>query len=127
MAIWTTAITSPASAPNMVNPRMSSRCAPTSAFMKPRVSPVVRVRRISRAGSVAMRAATPRRRASTSFKPTRATCANSRPTYPPPRTTSRSGRRSSSSSSMLVSAAAASPGTGGTNGRVPRLRKTLAQ
>ena len=44
IAVCTAAITSPASGPNMVKPRMRSVRASTSAFMKPRISPVVRVR-----------------------------------------------------------------------------------
>src|SRR6266403_4194069 len=38
IAVWTTAMTSPASAPIMVKPRMRSPPASTSVFMKPRVS-----------------------------------------------------------------------------------------
>jgi len=44
MAVCTTAVTSPASVPKAVNPRISSLSALTSAFRKPRVSESVCVR-----------------------------------------------------------------------------------
>jgi len=53
------AMTSPASAPNIVKPRMRSLSAATSAFIKPRVSEVVRARNTAMIGSFAMRTAMP--------------------------------------------------------------------
>src|SRR6266550_5673791 len=61
IAVWTTAMTSPAWAPSMVKPRMCSPCASTRAFMKLRVSEVVRERRTATIGSFATRKAIPRR------------------------------------------------------------------
>src|SRR5260221_6223307 len=72
IAVWTTAMTSPASAPIMVKPRMWSLPASTSAFMKPRVSDIVRDRNTAAIGSFATRTAMPWRWASLSLKPTRA-------------------------------------------------------
>src|SRR6516225_3754341 len=63
-------MTSPASAPIIVKPRMRSSLAPTRTFIKPCVSSVVAVRRTAFIGSFATRAATPWRFASASFNPT---------------------------------------------------------
>src|SRR5207253_2092443 len=72
IAVCTAAMTSPASGPIIVNPRMRSPGVSTSTFMKPAFSPVVRVRSTALIGSVATRAAMPRWRASSSLRPTRA-------------------------------------------------------
>src|SRR6516225_3426285 len=53
IAVCTTAMTSPASAPNIVKPRMRSPSAATNAFIKPRVSEVVRVRNTAAIGILA--------------------------------------------------------------------------
>jgi len=64
-------MTSPASAPSIVKPRIRSS-GPMTAFMKPSVCPVVRVRSTAAIGSLATRTASPRARASVSVDPTRA-------------------------------------------------------
>src|SRR5688572_6646189 len=74
IAVWTTAITSPASAPSIVKPRMRSLFVSMSAFMKPRVSPSARARRTDVIGSRATRTSIPRRCASVSPSPTRPSC-----------------------------------------------------
>ena len=61
IAVCTTAMTSPASGPSIVKPRMRSLCASTSAFIKPCVSAIVRVRSTALIGSVATRTSMPRR------------------------------------------------------------------
>src|ERR1700682_3025382 len=60
MALCTAAITSPAPEPSIVKPRIRSLRASMSAFMKPRVSPVVRARRTELMGRRATRRAIPR-------------------------------------------------------------------
>ena len=70
IAVWTTAMTSPASAPIIVKPRMRSSLAPTRTFMKPRVSPVASVRSTALIGSLATRTEMPWRCASRSLIPT---------------------------------------------------------
>src|SRR5437899_2084114 len=65
-------MTSPASAPSMVKPRMRLPSASTIAFRKPRVSEIVRDRNTATIGSFATRTAMPWRWASRSLKPTRA-------------------------------------------------------
>lgn len=55
MAVWTAAISSLASAPNAVNPRMWSLSAATSIFRNPRGSDRVRVRRTAAIGMVSSR------------------------------------------------------------------------
>src|SRR3981189_684375 len=72
IAVWTTAMTSPASAHTMVKPRILWAPASTSAFMKPRVSDIVSDRNTAAIGSFATRTAMPWRRASPSLQPTRA-------------------------------------------------------
>src|SRR5271168_4764227 len=59
IAVWTTAITSPASDPIIVKPRMRSPFAATSTLMKPRVSDNVRDRNTTAIGSFAKRTAMP--------------------------------------------------------------------
>jgi hypothetical protein len=59
IAVCTTATTSPAPAPSIVKPRMRSLCASMSAFMEPRVSPMVRARRTEVMGSLTTRASIP--------------------------------------------------------------------
>src|SRR5438128_6649064 len=72
IAVCTAAMTSPASGPSIVKPRMRSPCESTSAFMKPPLSEIVHVRSTARIGSFATRTPMPRRRASASLRPTRA-------------------------------------------------------
>src|SRR5215469_2209920 len=69
IAVCTTVMTSPASAPIIVKPRMRSSL-PTRTFMKPCVSSVVSARKTELMGSFATRAATPWCCASLSLSPT---------------------------------------------------------
>src|SRR6185437_2433195 len=61
MAVWTTVMTSPASAPIIVKPRMRSSLSLTRTFMKPCFSSVVSARSTALIGSFATRTAMPRR------------------------------------------------------------------
>ena len=72
IAVCTTAMTSPALAPIIVKPRMRSRSASTSAFMKPRVCEIVRDRNNATIGNFATRTEVLSRRAPASLKPIRA-------------------------------------------------------
>src|SRR5215831_14471761 len=71
IAVCTAAMTSPASEPIIVKPRIRSS-SPTRAFMKPCLSSVVCVRSTALIGSLATRTETPWRCASLSVNPTRA-------------------------------------------------------
>ena len=73
MAISTTAMTSPASGPIIVKPRIRSPVASINAFMNPRVSSIVRVLSTAVMGSFATRTAIARRFASVSVRPRCAT------------------------------------------------------
>ena len=70
IAVCTATMTSPASDPIIVKPRMRSSLPPTRAFMKPSVSPVASVRSTALIGNLATRTATPWRCASPSLSPT---------------------------------------------------------
>src|SRR5208283_4068615 len=70
IAVCTVGMTSPASEPIIVKPRMRSSLPPTRTFMKPCVSPVASVRSNALIGNIATRTVTPWRRASPSLSPT---------------------------------------------------------
>src|SRR5262249_32352840 len=70
IAVRTAAMTSPASAPIIVKPRMRSSLPTTRAFMKPCLSPVACARSTTFVGSFATRTVTPWRCASPSVSPT---------------------------------------------------------
>src|SRR5258708_23688446 len=72
MGVGTTARSSGAGAPIMAKRKVRSPPASTSAFVKPRVSDIVRDRNTATIGSFATRTAMPWRWASPSLKPTRA-------------------------------------------------------
>ncbi len=74
MAICTTVMTSPASGPTIVKPRIRPSPGEMSAFMNPCVSPIVRARSTPAIGSLATSTATPWRCASLSRSPICATC-----------------------------------------------------
>jgi len=71
IAVWTTAINSPASAPNAAKPRMRLLSSSISIFRKPRVSERVFARSTPCIGIFATRYRTPNVRASNSLSPTR--------------------------------------------------------
>ena len=111
MAVWTTAITSPASGPNIVNPRMRSLLASRRIFMKPRVSPRLRARRTEVIGSRTTRTSAPFRSASLSFNPTRPSSGSMKAQYGtirsivvrvPPARLSRTTRKSSKAACALA-------------------------
>ena len=69
IAVCITAMTSPASAPIIVKPRMRSSFAPTRTFMKPCVSSVASRRSTALIGNLPTRTAMPCRCASRSLNP----------------------------------------------------------
>ena len=72
IAVCIAAVTSPASEPIIVKPRIRSSDAETSTFMKPCFSFVASVRNTALIGRCATRTGIPRRSASPSLNPTRA-------------------------------------------------------
>src|SRR5258706_4947399 len=71
IAIWTTAVTSPASAPSIAKPRICCDLASTTAFRNPRVSASVRARGMADADTLATLISKPLFRASRSVNPIR--------------------------------------------------------
>jgi len=70
IATWTAIMSSLASVPNTVKPRISSPSAAMSIFMNPRGSSRVLVRRTAAMGRLSMRYRRPRRLACASLQPT---------------------------------------------------------